>query len=283
MVDDDANWYHDDRRTTVSERVVLAYSGGLDTSVAIEWIKEETGAEVIAVAADVGQGGEDLEVIRERALACGAVEAEVADARDEFELGGDLRLQAQNYPSNLDDKVGGNLNITQVNATEEQYAGAAGGFSSVLSFIIGLLAALVLGLVLIYFFPGFVRGVADLVKDSPLKTALLGFLALIFLPVLAVILLITIFGWSLSVLIILLLALAVLIATIPVKLLAGELVYNKILKKETGEIAYYLVGAVIFAILYEIPIVGWLIGFIALIIGLGAIIAWLAIRARATG
>ena len=48
------------RRNTVTERVVLAYSGGLDTSVAIEWIKEETGAEVIAVAADVGQGGEDL-------------------------------------------------------------------------------------------------------------------------------------------------------------------------------------------------------------------------------
>ena len=213
----------------------------------------------------------------------GDISAGTLRAGDDFELGGGLRLQAQNYPSNLDDKVGGNLNITQVNATEEQYAGAAGGFSSVLSFIIGLLAALVLGLVLIYFFPGFVRGVADLVKDSPLKTALLGFLALIFLPVLAVILLITIFGWSLSVLIILLLALAVLIATIPVKLLAGELVYNKILKKETGEIAYYLVGAVIFAILYEIPIVGWLIGFIALIIGLGAIIAWLAIRARATG
>jgi argininosuccinate synthase len=68
----------------VKERVVLAYSGGLDTSVAIGWIGEVTGAEVIAVAADVGQGGEDLEVIRERALACGAVEAEVADARDEF-------------------------------------------------------------------------------------------------------------------------------------------------------------------------------------------------------
>jgi argininosuccinate synthase len=68
----------------VKDRVVLAYSGGLDTSVAIGWIGEVTGAEVIAVAADVGQGGEDLEVIRERALACGAVEAEVADARDEF-------------------------------------------------------------------------------------------------------------------------------------------------------------------------------------------------------
>ena len=46
----------------MTERVVLAYSGGLDTSVAIGWIAEETGAEVIAVAADVGQGGEDLDV-----------------------------------------------------------------------------------------------------------------------------------------------------------------------------------------------------------------------------
>jgi argininosuccinate synthase len=69
---------------TTSERVVLAYSGGLDTSVAIGWIAEATGAEVIAVAVDVGQGGEDLETIRKRALACGAVEAYVADARDEF-------------------------------------------------------------------------------------------------------------------------------------------------------------------------------------------------------
>ncbi|MGW4380775.1 argininosuccinate synthase [Kitasatospora sp. NPDC004531] len=68
----------------MTERVVLAYSGGLDTSVAIGWIAEETGAEVIAVAVDVGQGGEDLDVIRQRALDCGAVEAEVADARDEF-------------------------------------------------------------------------------------------------------------------------------------------------------------------------------------------------------
>ncbi len=68
----------------MTERVVLAYSGGLDTSVCIGWIAEQTGAEVIAVAVDVGQGGEDLETIRKRALDCGAVEAEVADARTEF-------------------------------------------------------------------------------------------------------------------------------------------------------------------------------------------------------
>ncbi|MGI9004279.1 MAG: argininosuccinate synthase [Pseudonocardia sp.] len=68
----------------MTDRVVLAYSGGLDTSVGIGWIAEETGAEVVAVAVDVGQGGEDLEEIRKRALACGAVEAVVTDARDEY-------------------------------------------------------------------------------------------------------------------------------------------------------------------------------------------------------
>jgi argininosuccinate synthase len=68
----------------MTDRVILAYSGGLDTSVAIPYLAEQTGAEVVAVAVDVGQGGEDVEVIRKRALACGAVESEVVDARDEF-------------------------------------------------------------------------------------------------------------------------------------------------------------------------------------------------------
>ena len=68
----------------MSDRVILAYSGGLDTSVAISWIGKETGREVVAVAIDLGQGGEDMELVRKRALDCGAVEAVVVDARDEF-------------------------------------------------------------------------------------------------------------------------------------------------------------------------------------------------------
>ncbi len=68
----------------MTDRIVLAFSGGLDTSVAIPHLSDALGAEVIAVAADVGQGGEDLEVIRKRALDCGAVEAEIVDAREEF-------------------------------------------------------------------------------------------------------------------------------------------------------------------------------------------------------
>ena len=70
------------------KRVVLAYSGGLDTSVAVRWLIEQYGVEVIAVAVDVGQEAEaesDLwERIRERALAAGAVEAIVIDARKEM-------------------------------------------------------------------------------------------------------------------------------------------------------------------------------------------------------
>jgi argininosuccinate synthase len=68
----------------MTRRIVLAYSGGLDTSVAIGWIAAETGADVVAVAADVGQGGEDMDVIRQRALDCGAVESVVLDLKHEF-------------------------------------------------------------------------------------------------------------------------------------------------------------------------------------------------------
>lgn len=66
------------------KRLVLAYSGGLDTSVAIPYLKEQTGKDVVAVSLDVGQGGESLETVKARALACGAVESYIVDARDEF-------------------------------------------------------------------------------------------------------------------------------------------------------------------------------------------------------
>jgi len=65
------------------ERIVLAHSGGFDTSVAIPWLAERYGAQVIAVTLDLGQGRE-LSDVRERALALGAVRAHVIDARDEF-------------------------------------------------------------------------------------------------------------------------------------------------------------------------------------------------------
>jgi argininosuccinate synthase len=65
------------------KRIVLAYSGGLDTSVAIPWLKEKYGAEIIAVTLDLGQGRE-LNQIRERAMSTGAIRCHVLDVREEF-------------------------------------------------------------------------------------------------------------------------------------------------------------------------------------------------------
>jgi argininosuccinate synthase len=65
------------------DRIVLAYSGGLDTSVAIPWLADRYRAEIIAVTLDMGQG-QGLEEVRDRALATGAVRAHVLDVREEF-------------------------------------------------------------------------------------------------------------------------------------------------------------------------------------------------------
>ena len=68
-------------------RVLLLYSGGLDTSVMLKWIQDQYEAEVVALTVNLGQPGEDYEVIRGKALRIGAVEAHVVDAREEFAHG----------------------------------------------------------------------------------------------------------------------------------------------------------------------------------------------------
>jgi argininosuccinate synthase len=65
-------------------RVCLLYSGGLDTSVMLKWIQEQYGAELVAVTINLGQPGEDFEVVRGKALDLGAIDCHVVDAREEF-------------------------------------------------------------------------------------------------------------------------------------------------------------------------------------------------------
>ena len=65
-------------------RVLLLYSGGLDTSVMLKWIQDEYEAEVVALTVNLGQPGEDYDVVRGKALQLGAIECEVIDAREEF-------------------------------------------------------------------------------------------------------------------------------------------------------------------------------------------------------
>jgi argininosuccinate synthase len=65
-------------------RVCLLYSGGLDTSVMLKWIQEQYGAELVAVTINLGQPGEDFDVVRGKALDLGAIDCKVIDAREEF-------------------------------------------------------------------------------------------------------------------------------------------------------------------------------------------------------
>ncbi|MTD43407.1 argininosuccinate synthase [Conexibacter sp. W3-3-2] len=65
-------------------RVLLLYSGGLDTSVMLKWIQDEYDAEVVALTINLGQPGEDYDVVKGKATQLGAVAAEVVDAREEF-------------------------------------------------------------------------------------------------------------------------------------------------------------------------------------------------------
>ncbi len=67
-----------------AKKVALAYSGGLDTSIIIPWLKEHYGCEIVAVCGDIGQGGEELDGLREKALKTGASEVHVEDMREEF-------------------------------------------------------------------------------------------------------------------------------------------------------------------------------------------------------
>ena len=65
-------------------KVVLAYSGGLDTSAIIPWLKENYDCEVVAFAADVGQGDEELQGLHDKAIATGASECHIVDLKEEF-------------------------------------------------------------------------------------------------------------------------------------------------------------------------------------------------------
>jgi len=67
-----------------AKKVALAYSGGLDTSIIIPWLKENYGCEVVAICGDVGQGGLELDGLEKKALDSGASECRVADLREEF-------------------------------------------------------------------------------------------------------------------------------------------------------------------------------------------------------
>jgi argininosuccinate synthase len=115
------------------DRIALAYSGALDTTIAIPWLAGKYRAEIVAVTVDLGQG-HDLEEVRDRALAAGAVRAHVLDAREEFAR--DFVLPALDADALADDRhpIGAALGrplvarkLVEVAALEQATAIAHGG------------------------------------------------------------------------------------------------------------------------------------------------------------
>src|SRR5437667_3176 len=92
-------------------RVLLLYSGGLDTSVMLKWIQERYGAEVSCLAVNLGQPGEDFQAIRDKALQLGARDCQVVDAREEIayarEHGIPLKGGNEAVPYSIDDNLWG--------------------------------------------------------------------------------------------------------------------------------------------------------------------------------
>ncbi|AKB24753.1 hypothetical protein MSMTP_1284 [Methanosarcina sp. MTP4] len=190
-----------------------------------------------------------------------------------FKLKGDLELNATNTPHDLKENVDGSPNVTEWEITDVILEKASEGIGF-FGFILGLLSSLALGLVLIFLFQDFVVELEKTVWKFKLKAGFWGLGMLIFISILSLGLFITILGWSLLMLLALLTALALLVATVPVKLVAGKVIYNLVFENEDEEWVYYLIGAVIFAIVYEIPYLGELVHFVVLLIGFGAIGIW---------
>ena len=103
----------------VSEKVVLAYSGGLDTSIIIPWLKENYAYDVIAMIGDVGQG-DDIEAVVEKAFKTGASKVVVEDMREEFLTGYVFPALKAGADPNTRDDLGSTVQFTNINTCWER-------------------------------------------------------------------------------------------------------------------------------------------------------------------
>lgn len=150
----------------------------------------------------------------------------------------------------------------------------------VLGFIRGMLAALLLGAIILYFYPKFATNLVNVLTTSPVKSGVTGFIMLILTPFIGLFLVVTLIGFRVAAIFGLLTFIGLLIATFHVKLVVGEAIYKRLFTKKSRRITYYLTGVVAFTLIYEIPIIGWLVKLAAGLTGFGAL--WiLAIRGSA--
>lgn len=142
----------------------------------------------------------------------------------------------------------------------------------ILGLIRGMIAALLLGAIILYLYPKFTTNLVNVLKTSPVKAGVTGFVMLVLTPFIGLFLVVTLIGFRVAAILGLLTFIGLLIATFPVKLVVGEAIYKRLFtKKSRRRIFYYLTGVVAFTLIYEIPIIGWLVKLAAGLTGFGAL------------
>ena len=184
---------------------------------------------------------------------------------------GNANIQAGS--SDLRGKIAGKLTNEGWKTQETQNIRPIRSALKTMLFLAGIIFALVLGLIVIYLFPGFAGKTTELVRASALKSGLVGLIMLILTPFIVILFTITIIGIPVALLIVFLTIIVLLVSTIPVKIAIGGAIYRRIAKKskKPRTLLYYATGVLIFAIIYEIPYLGGLTRFFAVLLGFGAV------------
>jgi len=229
----------------------------------------DTSGDVVVVDGDVlvrGTVDGDLVVVKGEVTLRGHVTGDVVAVRDKVILGsrakidGDLRYGSKKPEGATGDKVGG-----KVKRFDLESIAAPAGAGIVLGLWLAVTVSMfLLGLVLILLFP---RAADAVALAGPGKSLLVGLLVFILLPIIALVALVTIFGIPLGFVLLLAFALLLAIGYVSCAWLLGR----RILKPPKARILAFLVGLVLLRLLALIPFVGGLIGFLATLLGLGAL------------
>lgn len=189
----------------------------------------------------------------------------------EAKITGDLVYDSPQQATDFQDAVAGSIT-----RSEEQPSAAPqqdeGGFS-VAWFLHNLLTGAVAGFILLRLLPKWVSRLAKDVRNAPVMAGILGIMAFPIITLLVALgLLAALLGWQFSVALALGSVVVLLFCTIPVKLAVGEVVDERLLNKNLTPWKAYLVGLVLYTVISEIPVLGGIVSFLAVVIGFGAVV-----------
>ncbi|MFH0860188.1 MAG: hypothetical protein V1921_03210 [Candidatus Altiarchaeota archaeon] len=247
-------------------------------------VNGEVTGDLLAAGGDVTVSGDvdgNLQAYGGNVQVNGVVEGDADLGGGNIILGSDAEIQGSltyggpQTPNLFEGKVAGQIKQSSSKVKEPSFVEESLGplrlIFGIFGFVGGIVYALVLGALILYLFPKFATQATEVVKASPIKSGLIGLLMLAAVPVLVVLSVLTLVGWKISVILVSSMAVMLLISTFPVKLVVGEFLYNKAFNRKSRRIVYYAFGVIAYALIYLIPLVGWLTKLLTVLIGYGGL------------